>query len=82
MCDDCGMRTTVTLPDHLYVEARRLAAQRKTSLTALLEEALRTLLADAHRQPETPAGGALPFMDGGKPRPGVDLSDTSALWEE
>ena len=75
------MRTTVTIPDHLFVEARRLAAQRKTSLTALFEEALRALLADAQRAPKPFGGSALPFMDGGKPRPGVDLNDTSALWE-
>jgi hypothetical protein len=73
------MRTTVTLPDHLYVEAKRLAAARKTSVTALLEDALRALLAEAQRLPEPAAGGELPFMDGGKPRAGVDLTDTSAL---
>jgi hypothetical protein len=77
----CIMRTTVTLPDHLYVEARRLAAARRTSLTALLEEALRALLAEARRVPARPAGATLPYMDGGQPRKGVDLTDTSALWE-
>jgi hypothetical protein len=76
-----GMRTTVTLPDHLYVEARRLAAERRSSLTALLEEGLRAVLADARRAPPRPKAGELPFMDGGQPRKGVDLTDTSALWE-
>jgi hypothetical protein len=75
------MRTTVTLPDHLYVQARRLAAERKTSLTALLEEGLRALIADAQQTPPTKRGHGLPVMDGGKPRPGVDLTDTSELWE-
>ena len=73
------MRTTVTFPDHLYVEAKRLAAARKTSVTALLEDALRALLAEAKRLPDPATGGGLPFMDGGKPRAGLDLTDTSAL---
>ena len=75
------MRTTVNLPDHIYVEARRLAAERKTSLTALLEEALRSLLSDARRAPTAKPAPELPFMDGGAPKKGVDLNDTSKLWE-
>ncbi len=77
----CIMRTSVNIPEHLYVEARRLAAERKTSLTALLEEGLRALLAEARRKPVAGAGDDLPVMDGGKPRQGVDLTDTSALWD-
>jgi hypothetical protein len=75
------MRTTVNLPDHLYVEARRLAAERKTSLTALFEEALRALVAEARRGPRAVPAVDLPVMDGGAPLRGVDLTDTSALWE-
>lgn len=75
------MRTTVSLPDHLYVEARRLAAERRTSLTALLEDGLRALLAEARQAPTPVEAEGLPVMDGGKPRKGVDLTDTSALWE-
>lgn len=74
------MRTTVNLPDNLYVEARRLAAERKTSVTALLEDGLRAILAEA-RKPRPATGSSLPFMDAAGPRVDVDLTDTSALWE-
>ena len=76
-----GMRTTVNLPDHLYVEARRLAAERKTSVTALLEDGLRAILAEAHRDKGAAGPSTLPLMDGGPPRKDVDLTDTSDLWE-
>ena len=75
------MRTTVTLPDHLYVEARKLAAERKTSLTSLLEDGLRALLAEARRAPPPSRGSDLPLMDGGRLMKGVDLNDTSTLWD-
>jgi hypothetical protein len=74
------MRTTVNLPDNLYVEARKVAAERKTSVTALLEEGLRTVLADA-RTPRQTGDLTLPLMDGAGLREGVDLTDTSTLWE-
>ncbi|MBI3929040.1 MAG: hypothetical protein HY319_26085 [Armatimonadetes bacterium] len=32
------MRTTVNIPDHLLVEAKKLAATRKISLTTAFEE--------------------------------------------
>jgi hypothetical protein len=75
------MRTTVNLPDHIYVEARKLAAERKTSVTALIEEGLRTVLAEARQRRPPQAGDPLPLMDGGQLREGVDLTDTSSLWE-
>jgi predicted DNA-binding ribbon-helix-helix protein len=74
------VRTTVNLPDNLYVEARRLAAERKTSVTALLEDGLRAILAEA-RKPQPAIGSSLPFMDASGLRVDVDLTDTSALWE-
>jgi len=42
------MRTTVILNDKLLAEAKRLAASRNTTLSELLNEALRERL---HRQP-------------------------------
>jgi hypothetical protein len=87
VCDElmrylCIMRTTVTLPDHLLIAAKQLAAARRTSLTAILEESLRAYLASERgRQQEHEGSITLPVMDGGAPRSGVDLNDTSALWE-
>lgn len=46
------MRTTVILNDKLLLEAKRLAAARNTTLSEILNEALRERLA---RPPESPA---------------------------
>jgi hypothetical protein len=76
------MRTTITLPDHLLVQAKQLAAERRTSFTAIVEESLRAYLSRARADEAARTSEvALPLMDGGAPRDGVDLDDTSALWE-
>lgn len=76
------MRTTLNLDDDLLTEAKRLAATRGTTLTAVMEDALRIVVRRAEesdrRQPV-----ALPTF--GEPgagfMPGVDLDDTAALLE-
>jgi hypothetical protein len=74
------MRTTIDLPDHLLVDAKKLAAERHVPLTRLLEESLRTYLAEerlrSHGKPEP-----LPVLADPAPVPGIDLDDTSRLWE-
>jgi hypothetical protein len=76
------MRTTLDLADHLLLQAKRLAASRRTSLTAVMEDSLRLYLASAAEHAATAAEPfRLPVADGGKPARGVDLDDTSALWE-
>jgi hypothetical protein len=74
------MRTTIDLPDHLLVDAKKLAAERHVPLTRLLEESLRAYLSDQRlRTREEPA--PLPVLAAPAPVPGVDLDDTSRLWE-
>ncbi len=72
------MRTTVRLDDSLLDRARREAARRGTTLTALIEEGLRSVLAPAkkpaRRRVELPV-----CREGGGTFPGVDVSDNSAL---
>jgi hypothetical protein len=73
------MRTTVRMEDGLLRRAKRIAAQRETTLTAILEEALREWLERQRRNrkreraelPTTRASGGL--------RPGVDLDDMADL---
>jgi hypothetical protein len=68
------MRTTVRLDQGLLNRARREAARRGITLTALIEQGLRLAL----RRPS--ARIALPMSRaGGGLIPGVDLDDTSAL---
>lgn len=71
------MRTTVRLPDDLMRAAKRRASQTGRTLTQLLEDCLRSELSQARaaRRVSEP----LPTYSGGGVRPGVDLSDGSAL---
>jgi hypothetical protein len=74
------MRTTVDLPDHLLVDAKKLAAELHVPLTRLLEESLRSYLSEQRlriKQEPTP----LPVLTDPAPLPGLDLDDTSRLWE-
>lgn len=74
------MRTTIDLPDHLLIAAKKLAAERRSSLTRLIEESVRCYLSDQRMQvAESPA--PLPVLRDPVPAPGMDLDDTSRLWE-
>ena len=75
-----SMRTTIDLPDHLLVEAKKWAAERRIPLTRLVEESLRSYLSEQRmRRREVPED--LPVLRDAAPLPGVDLDDTSRLWE-
>jgi hypothetical protein len=71
-------RTTVRLPEALLRRAKRKAAAEGRTLTGLIEEGLRLVVAG---EPKTKAKRAfLPFSDAiGGPAPGIDISDGSAL---
>ena len=74
------MRTTVRLDDELLAEVKRLAARRGMTLTAVLDEALREMLARrAQGGPARPP--KLPSFKGRGLQPGVDLDDSAALLE-
>lgn len=68
------------LDESVLDEARRLAAERRTTLTALLDQALRELLARAREKP-APIPVRLPTFRGSGLQPGVDLDDTASLIE-
>lgn len=72
------MRTTVTIQDDLLRQARRVALERHSSLRELVEDALRSALA----QPKTDKK-AEPFclvtFRGRGTLPGVDLDHTAGL---
>jgi hypothetical protein len=71
------MRTTVRLPDSLLKSAQKYARDTGRSFTQLLEDLLRAELQrprSARRVAEP-----LPTYRGEGLRPGVDLSDNSAL---
>jgi hypothetical protein len=74
-------RTTVRLPADLLSRAKRKAAAERRTLTSLIEDGLRLVVAEGksaakHRRVLPPISKAT-----GGPMPGVDLSDLSALQE-
>lgn len=72
------MRTTIRLDQRLLTEAKKLAADRGTTLTALIADSLRQAL--SRREPSRPRRKfRLPTFGGGGLRPGVDLDDSAAL---
>ena len=74
------MKTTIELPDDLFVAAKRRAAEDRTTLRAIIERGVRAQL----RRPQADRTGALKptikwvTVDGGLP-PGVDVSDRAAM---
>lgn len=71
------MKTTLSIPDSLMRRVKAEAARRKTTISALVERALRQLL----EGPSEPVGEAppLPRFSGG--RAAVDVSNREALYE-
>ena len=72
------MRTTVRLDEDLLSEAKRLAAEERSTLTAVLEDALREMLSRRKQQRSRPRM-SLPTFNGRGLQPGVNLDDSSAL---
>ena len=73
------MRTTVRLDDALLEQARREAARRHETMTALIEQGLRQILAQS-RRPRGKKRISLPVSrNGGGTLPGVDLNNNPAL---
>mgnify|MGYP001817514384 CR=1 FL=1 len=72
------MRTTIRLDDDLLVEVKQLAARSNKTLTSVIEDALREMLARQRKTDErTPV--RLTTASGGGLQPGVDLDDSAAL---
>ena len=75
------MRTTIAFDDGLLEDAKRRAAVRGLTLSALVEEALRAELSRAAVPHRTPPF-RLVTVKGTGPRKGVDLDRASALLAE
>jgi hypothetical protein len=72
------MRTTVRLDDRLLAEAKVHAAETGRTLTAVLEDALRELLARREQRAER-RNVRLKTGGSGGTLPGVDLDDSAGL---
>ena len=74
------MRTTINLAEPLLEEANRAALERRVSMTALIEEALREKLSRLKSQEPAAPYRAVTFQGNGL-QSGVDLDDSAALLE-
>ena len=73
------MRTTVRLDDALLEQAQREAKRRGHTLTALMAEGLRLILAKGTAPPKRHPVALAVCKAGGGTLPGVDLDDSAAL---
>jgi hypothetical protein len=75
------MKTTVEIPDELFIAAKKRAAELRQPLRALIERGLRAELAQSasRRRAKVPAIRWI-TVAGGLP-PGVDVSDRAAMHE-
>lgn len=72
------MRTTVRLPADVLTEAKKLAATNHSTLTTVIEDALRETLA-RHRQKRPVETLRLRTFGKGGTLPGVELDGTAPL---
>lgn len=70
------MRTTVSIEESLLRSARERAARTGGTLSDVVNDSLRVLLAD---RPASRQSVTLPTFGGSGLRPGVDLEDKEAL---
>ena len=74
-----AIKTTVELPDELFIAAKRQAASQRTTLRTLVERGLRSELRRA-RPAKAPARIKWVTVDGGLPE-GLDVADRAAMME-
>ncbi len=74
------MKTTVELPDELLIEAKKLAAEQRRPLRALIEEGLRSVIEGPRRKQRAPVAIEWVTVEGGLPE-GIDPSDRAAMRE-
>ena len=70
-------RTTIRLDPALLADAKKLAADTRRSLTAVIEDALRAVVTRRRRRPKRRP--SLTLVGGKGVRPGIDLDDSAAL---
>jgi len=73
------MRTTISLDDELLRRAKREAAERGTTLSGVIADALRCDLDRVHPRRRAEPFTMITFLGEGGSHPDVDLHDNSAL---
>jgi hypothetical protein len=76
-----GQRTTVRLPEGLLNRAKRKAAAEGRTLTSLIEDGLRLMVAGGKKAAKSKRVLPPHQQATGGPMPGIELTDPSALQE-
>jgi hypothetical protein len=71
------MRTTIRLNPRLLAEAKKLAVETNRTLTKVVEDALREVVARRRRPPRRPV--SLTIVGGRGVNPGIDVDDSASL---
>jgi hypothetical protein len=74
------MKTTIELPDDLFIAAKRRAAEDRSTLRAIVERGLRAELRRSRAGRKRTGHAAIRWVtvDGGLP-PGLDLADRARM---
>jgi hypothetical protein len=72
------MRTTINLPEELLAQVKKLAAASHSTVTALIEDALREAVAKRRRKRRQERVDLRTYGKQGL-LPGVDIDDTASL---
>ena len=75
------MRTTIHLDDHLLTAVKRLAAETHRTMTAVVSDALREVLARYRAKPRRKRRFKIITYGEGGLLPGVNLDNSSAVWD-
>ncbi len=75
------MRTTLNLDDDLIKAAKDKAHTEGTTLTSVIEQALRAALTAARQEPPVRERYKVPVISTGPMMPGADLDDSAGLLE-
>ena len=73
------MRTTIDVDDALMLELKRIAAETRTSLKALIEDAIRVSLSQREAGGKRAARQAVLTFRGNGVRPGVNIDSMREL---
>jgi hypothetical protein len=74
------LRTTIRLDERLLKEAKKYAAPTGTTITAVIEDALRQKLGGSNERPERKPV-RLPTTGGDGLQPGIHLDDSASLMD-
>lgn len=76
------MKTTIELPDDLFIEAKKRAAELRRPLRSLIEEGLRAVLNQQSQETQSPKRKKIRWVtSSGGITPGIDPRDRSTFYK-